>query len=94
MIFWECYSSCSSRLQPDQKRLKQETSHSGKQFTPDLSSSTTGDAASKESKLESRPALDLAPPISEGEELSPEEVQMVGFWPNGFNQPFKIIQHC
>jgi len=65
-----------SRLQPEQKRLKQETSHSAKQFTLDSSSSTTGQAASKESKLESFPAPELAPPISEDEELSPEEVQM------------------
>ncbi|KAJ7376215.1 Syntaxin-18 [Desmophyllum pertusum] len=64
-----------SRLQPDQKRIKQESYHSGEQLTSNSSASDVGDAVSKESKSLTHP-LDLAPPIGEDEELTPEEVQM------------------
>lgn len=71
------FSFHSSRLQPDQKRLKQESSHSAEQLAPDSSVSTTREAASKESKHQTHPVLDLARPVGEDEELTPEEVQMV-----------------
>ena len=67
----------SSRLQPDQKRLKQASSSSAEHNT-DSSTSTARDDASRESKSQAHPPLDLAPPISEDDELTPEEIQMVG----------------
>ena len=69
--------SFSSRLQPDQNRIKKDASHSTDQVRPDSSTTAVREAASKESQHQTRPALDLAPPVSEDEELTPEEVQMV-----------------
>ena len=72
------FFSFSSRLQPDQNSIKKETSHSAELVTPDSSPSVVREASSKESPHQTHPALDLAPPISEDEQLTPEEVQMVG----------------
>lgn len=71
-----CFSF-SSRLQPDQNRIKKDASHSADQEIADSSTSAVREAASKESQHQTSPALDLAPPVSEDEELTPEEVQMV-----------------
>ncbi|KAL9983749.1 hypothetical protein ACROYT_G005971 [Oculina patagonica] len=64
-----------SRLQPDQKRIKQETDSAGQLTSNNFSTANDGEAVSKESKIQTNP-LDLAPPAGEDEELTPEEVQM------------------
>ena len=60
----------SSRLQPDQNRVK-------KQAALDSSLVNLTDDVSKKSNKQINPGLDLAPPTSEDDELTPEEVQMV-----------------
>ena len=61
----------SSRLQPDQKRVKQAAS------SLDSATSTAKEDASKGGKTTTHPELEMAPSVSEGEELTPEEVQLV-----------------
>jgi len=64
----------SSRLQPDQKRIKKEA-NAAEELESNSSGSNVGEATFKESKSQTQP-LDLAPPVGEDEELTPEEVQM------------------
>ena len=64
---------CSSRLQPDQKKVKKDV----EQTVPFSSTVNVIDGATKEYKKQTDPALDLAPAVSDDEELTPEEVQMV-----------------
>lgn len=59
-----------SRLQPDQKRFKQAAS------SLDSATSTAKEDASKGGKTTTHPELEMAPSVSEGEELTPEEVQL------------------
>lgn len=61
----------SSRLQPDQKRVKQAAS------SLDSATSTAKEDPSKGGKTTTHPELEMAPSVSEGEELTPEEVQLV-----------------
>ena len=61
----------SSRLQPDQKRVKQAAR------SLDSATPTAKEDASKEDKTTTHPELEMAPSVSEGEELTPEEVQLV-----------------
>ena len=61
----------SSRLQPDKKRVKQAAN------SLDSTSSTAKEDASKEGKTTTHPELEMAPSVSEGEELTPEEEQLV-----------------
>ena len=62
---------CSSRLQPDQKKVKKDA----EQTAPCSSTVNVIDGTTKEFKKQTDPALDLAP--ADDEELTPEEVQMV-----------------
>ena len=64
---------CSSRLQPDQKKVKKDA----EQTAPCSSTVNVIDGMTKECKKQTDPALDLAPAVSDDEELTPEEVQMV-----------------
>ncbi|XP_015753277.1 PREDICTED: syntaxin-18-like [Acropora digitifera] len=61
---------CSSRLQPDQKKVKKDA----EQTAPCSSTVNVIDGTTKEFKKQTDPALDLAP--ADDEELTPEEVQM------------------
>ena len=61
----------SSRLQPDQKRVKQAAS------SLDPATPTAKEDASKEGKTTTHLEPEMAPSVSEGEELTPEEVQLV-----------------
>jgi len=62
-----------SRLQPDQKKVKKDA----EQTAPCSSTVNVIDGMTKECKKQTDPALDLAPAVSDDEELTPEEVQMV-----------------
>lgn len=65
-----------SRLQPDQKWVKKESSHSAEQISSDSSITNAQEGVSKEYSHQTHPPPDLAPPVTEDEELTPEEVQM------------------
>lgn len=61
-----------SRLQLDQKKVKKDA----EQTAPCSPTVDVIDGTTKEYKKQTDPALDLAPAVSDDEELTPEEVQM------------------